>query len=427
MHTVERSRVTPFLSIVEGRCAALVSRLRAFRPMVAIALAMTVSGCATIVPRNVLPERLVDEAELAGMPGVRIWGDASAEELRAVVKTAVKTRKSIKRNSGPRVVNLLAISGGAEDGAFGSGLLVGWTAAGTRPQFDYVTGVSAGALIAPFAFLGPKADRQLKEMFTQYGQSDILQANVLPGIFGGSSVADSSPLANLIAKYVDREFLREIARERRNGRLLLIGTTNIDAQRPVLWDMGLIAMSDHPDALPLFRKILLASASIPGAFPPVRFKVRANGQVYEEMHVDGGITQQVFLAPSALAFREVDRMLGEQSSRHLYIIRNGKVSPEWMAVEEKLLPIAQRSISTLTKHQGIGDLYRMYATARRDGIDYNLAAIPSDFKETSRGPFDQHYMVPLFKRGQQLGRDGYHWQKGPPGLEDAVAEASGRP
>jgi predicted acylesterase/phospholipase RssA len=387
--------------------------------LVTLLVVVAVSGCATLPPRNVLPESLTDEAELVGMPGVRFWGDASAREIDAIlaVVAASEPRPArIRRAGDDGVDNMLAISGGAEDGAFGAGLLVGWSAAGTRPRFDYVTGISAGALIAPFAFVGAKGDPHLKEMFTRYGQSDILAANVLPGLLGGSAVGDSTPLAKLIEKYVDRRFLNEIAKERRNGRVLLIGTTNIDAQRPVLWDMGRIAMSDHPDALPLFRKILLASASVPGAFPPVRFKVRAQGRVYEEMHVDGGITQQVFLAPSALAFRNVDRLFGVNASRRLYIIRNGKVTPEWEAVEEKVLPIAQRSISTLIKHQGIGDLYRMYASAKRDGIDYNLAAIPPDFSVKSNGPFDRAYMVPLFALGQKLGRNGYRWLKAPPGL-----------
>ncbi len=395
---------------------------RIFRWLVTLFVVATVAGCATLPPRNVLPEALVDGAELINMPGIRIWGDASERELRAVLASAPSRGEAPKRR---QLSDMLAISGGAEDGAFGAGLLVGWGVAGTRPRFDYVTGVSAGALIAPFAFLGPKGDKALKEIFTQYGQSDILTANVLPGLFGGSAVADSAPLARLIEKYADRAFLREIARERRNGRILLIGTTNIDAQRAVLWDMGRIAMSEHPEALSLFRKVLLASASIPGAFPPVRFKVRAQGQIYDEMHVDGGITQQVFLAPSALAFREVDRLYGmPDTARRLYIIRNGKVTPEWQAVDERVMPIAQRSISTLIKSQGIGDLYRMHATARRDGIDYNLAAIPADFTAKSAGPFDRAYMVPLFALGQKLGRGGYRWLKAPPGLDTTARTAA---
>ena len=197
----------------------------------------------------------------------------------------------------PPVSNLLAISGGAEDGAFGAGLLVGWSDTGTRPSFDLVTGVSSGALIAPFAFLGREYDGQLREIFTKYGRQDIFTYNV-PGLLEGSALADDAPLARLIERYVDDAFMQDIARERAKGRVLLIGTTNLDTQRPVMWDMGRIAMSRNPDAKSLFRKILLASATLPEIFPPVRIQVRVGGQNYDELHVDGGVTRQVFMTPS---------------------------------------------------------------------------------------------------------------------------------
>ena len=365
-----------------------------------------------MMPRDVLPERLVDEADLAGLPGVRIWGDASASEIDRLVKAEAAKPRPVASTQA-----LLAISGGAGDGAYGAGLLVGWSAAGTRPRFNLVTGISAGGLIAPFVFAGPQRDGQLKEVFTKYGTADIFLDNGLPGLLGGSSVADSAPLANLIAKYVDRQLLREIAAEYRKGNLLLIGTANLEAQRPVLWDMGRIAVSGHPRALELFRRIPLASASIPGVFPPVRIQVRAGGRTYEEVHVDGGITQQVFLAPSAFAFSGLDRALGTQVSRRLYVILNGKVSPIWEPVEERTLSIAQRSISTLTKYQSIGDLYRIYTRAKRDNIDFNLAAIPASFNVKSASPFDPAYLVPLFQLGYRQGRQGYPWLAVPPGVE----------
>ena len=195
----------------------------------------------------------------------------------------------------------------------------------------------------------------------------------------GSGLVDSSPLENLIASYVDDRFLREVARERKNGRVLLIGTTNLDAQRPVLWDMGRIAMSGHPHALNLFRKVLLASASIPGVFPPARIKVRADGRTYEELHVDGGVTQQVFVAPPSLSVRRprpLDEAIGKAPVHH----PQRQVNPEWEAVEAGVFSISRRSISTLIKNQGIGDLYRIYATAQIDGTDFNLAAIPSELQ-----------------------------------------------
>lgn len=382
-------------------------------------VAVVLCGCAATLPRNALPERLVDQAEVSGLDNVRMWGDAPPEQLRAIINTEMKERSvaaAIERSKKQPVSNFLAISGGAEDGAFGAGLLTGWTAGGTRPEFDLVTGVSAGALIAPFAFLGPRKDPQMKAMFTQYGREDILSVDVLSGIFGGPALADSAPLARLIAKYVDKQFLREIAEERRKGRVLLIGTTNLDAQRPVIWDMGRIAMSRDPHAPALFRNILLASASVPGAFPPVRIQVRANGHDYDEMHVDGGVTQQVFLAPTALAFSDLDRATGQHVTRRLFILRNGKISPEWQPVEDRVFSTAGRSISTLIKNQSIGDLYRIHAMTARDGIDFNLATIPSSFSLKSDEPFDRRYMRALYDVGYDLGRRGYRWTKAPPGL-----------
>lgn len=320
-----------------------------------------------------------------------------------------------RRGESP-LINIDAVSGGADDRAFGAGLLVGWSDAGTRPDFDLVTGVSAGALIAPFVFLGREKDPELKEIFTKYSQQDIFTKNIVSGLIGGPSLADSSPLARLIARYVDRQFLREVARERARGRILLVGTTNLDAQRPVLWDMGRIAMSNSPEALNLFRKVLLASASIPGVFPPVRIQVRVNGRTYDEMHVDGGVTQQVFVAPPALSLKGAG-FGAKPLIRRVFIIRNGKISPEWQPVEASTLSITGRSISTLIKNEGLGDLYRIYATAERDHMDFNLAAIPADFKLKSPEPFDHKYMRALYDIGYRAGHVGYRWMKAPPGLE----------
>jgi predicted acylesterase/phospholipase RssA len=376
-------------------------------------MVLLTGGCATISPRNVLPQANANQIDLEGFHNIRFWGDASAPAIETIVMAvAPKTQMQ----SSP-VSNLLAISGGAEDGAFGAGLLVGWSDAGTRPTFDLVTGVSSGALIAPFAFLGRERDGQLREIFTKYGRKDIYTYNV-HGLIDGSALADDTPLAHLIEKYVDDAFLQEIARERTKGRILLIGTTNLDTQRPVLWDMGRIAMSNNPDAIVLFRKILLASATLPGVFPPVRIQVRVGGKDYDELHVDGGITRQVFIAPSIFSFASGNQKPGRAvTKQRLYVIRNGKIDPEWQPVSENVLSITTRSISTLIKNQGIGDLYRIYSITKRDGIDFNLASIPPDFNEVHNGSFDPRYMNALFDRGYELASHNYSWVKSPPGLE----------
>ncbi len=385
-------------------------------------ISIIVSGCATIAPRNVLPQADAGQIELQGFHNIRFWGDASARDIRAIMMADTPKAEAMASLGGerhPPLSNLLAISGGAEDGAFGAGLLVGWSDAGTRPVFDLVTGISSGALIAPFAFLGREHDSQLRDIFTKYGRKDIFSYSV-PGLLDGSALTDDAPLARLIEKYVDDAFLQEIARERIKGRILLIGTTNLDTQRPVMWDMGRIAMSHDPQAKALFRKILLASATLPGVFPPVRIQVRVGGQNYDELHVDGGVTRQVFIAPSLFSSAFKDHKSGRPTAAaRLFVIRNGKLDPEWQSVNENVLSITERSISTLIKNQGIGDLYRIYSVAKRDGIDFNLASIPADFSDISREPFDQKYMIALFDRGYDLASHNYSWLKAPPGLETA--------
>jgi hypothetical protein len=394
--------------------------LPTFRFVLICSIIFLTAGCATIAPRNVLPQADAGQIELEGYHNIRFWGDASASDIRAIMM-ADAPRAEMQRVSGAErhqpVSSLLAISGGAEGGAFGAGLLVGWSDAGTRPKFDLVAGISSGALIAPFAYLGSEHDSQLREIFTKYGRKDIFTYNV-PSLLEGSALVDDAPLARLIEKYVDVAFLQEIARERIKGRILLIGTTNLDTQRPVMWDMGRIAMSNRPDAIVLFRKILLASATLPGVFPPVRIQARVGGRDYDELHVDGGVTRQVFIAPSLFSLAPHDQKSGRPAAKaRLFVIRNGKIDPEWQSVNENVLSITQRSISTLIKNQGIGDLYRIYSITRRDEIDFNLASIPADFGNNSGEPFDQKYMIALFDRGYDLASHSYSWMKAPPGME----------
>ena len=394
--------------------------------LASFALACALAGCAAVPDRVAVPALLSADATVPGLRDVRVWGDAhfSHALLQAELprlKAKYQAREAAQpKGAQPPVSNLLALSGGADDGAFGAGLLVGWSEQGSRPEFDLVTGISAGALIAPFAFLGRDHDRELAGLFTSYSADQIYQANILSGLFGGNALADSAPLARLIEHYVDVRFLRAVAAERAKGRFLLVGTTNLDAQRPVYWDMGKIAQTDDARALDLFRRVLLASASIPGVFPPVLVEVQAGGHLYQEMHVDGGTTREVFFTIADFRFNEIDKAIGRKLQRRLWIIRNGKIEPEYRAMPEATLAIAQRSLETLTKSRGIGDLVRMYARAKADQIDYNLAAIPADFDVPHPKPFDRAYMQELYARGLAMGRAGYPWAKAPP---EVIVEA----
>jgi predicted acylesterase/phospholipase RssA len=395
------------------------------RTLMLIAL-LLVAGCTAIAPRNALPEAVAARGEPAGFHNIRYWGDETAPEAGSSdLSNADAMAVSFTRGEARRQLSMLAISGGAEDGAFGAGLLAGWGDAGNRPSFDLVTGVSSGALIAPFVFLGRERDNQLREIFTLYGRKDIFTSNV-SGLLQGSALLDDTPLAQLIEKYIDREFVREVARERSKGRVLLIGTTNLDAQRPVLWDMGRIAASDTPEAVELFRKVLLASATLPGVFAPVRIKVRVADKDYDELHVDGGVTRQVFIAPSIMRLVSGGPARKTVSGSRLYVIRNGRIDPQFKPVDPNLLSVTRRSLSTLIKNQSIGDLYRIYSMARQSGVDFNLASIPADFDQQTDEPFDQKYMSALFDRGYDMGRRGYPWSKNLPGLEAAGPQSAPR-
>ena len=382
-------------------------------------LAVAAAGCAR-VERQPVPAALVSKAMVPGLASTRFWGDEVPKDVLAFVQTHMPSVRrmasgAMMEDGRPRI-EYLALSGGAEDGAFGAGLLVGWSKRGDRPKFEVVTGVSAGALIAPYAFLGPSYDPQLIDVWANFESGSVATPQVIAGLLGAEALADSTPLRNLIAKHVDRKMLRRIAQEYRNGRLLMIGTTNLDAQRQVIWNMGEIAVAADrdPEALELFRDVLLASASLPGIFPPVHVKVRVGNQVFEEMHVDGGPTRQVFLAPAQFSLRTFDKLYPKPPLRTVYVIRNGKIAPEYEAVRPTVLAISARSLFTLTKHQGMGDLNQIYSMTERDGAEFRLASIPASFKVKSASAFDPAYMKALFEVGHRMGQQGNTWARTPP-------------
>ncbi|EKD70254.1 MAG: hypothetical protein ACD_46C00585G0003 [uncultured bacterium] len=395
-----------------------------------IILSFFLQACSTVTTYNPLPKNLESHAEVPGFPGVRAWGDVHSDDLeKSAVESINQERKANHGKLGTEV-NALALSGGGADGAFGAGIVYGWSKAKKMPKFKIVTGISTGALIAPFAFLSPRYDEKMKTVYTSMSDKDIYSqyslftiALAFMHIKELSSLADSKPLAQLIAKVVDEKMLREIAAEHRKGRRLLIGTTQLDAQRLVIWDMGQIANSRRKNALALFRKILLSSASIPVSFPPQYFDVVADGKNYKEMHVDGGVEAQTMLLESALyPFSSLGAVLkGTPRHRTMYIIRNDKVKPVWEDVKPQLKYIALRSISSLIRSQGIGDFYRLYAYSQRFDIDYNLAYIPPAFNVEAKSEFDQYYMTKLFGFASKLGSSDIAWHKYPPGFEPTTA------
>ncbi len=391
------------------------------------ALRGLVLGCAsfvlvacTTIHRVPLPAAEVSSATVladsSSSHPIRIWGDEKApiqDYLGAMSEADL--RREFPAVYGQRQA-YLALSGGGENGAFGAGLLTGWTAAGKRPEFMIVTGVSTGALIAPFAFLGPAYDRHLTAIYTEYSLNDLVRRRSVFAILSAASAVDPQPMRDLIARYISPAVVAEIAAEHRRGRQLWIGTTNLDAGRPVLWSIGAIANSADPRRVKLIHDILLASASVPGAFPPVLINVNADGRTYDELHVDGGTTNQVFLYPAGTDWKFVMRKLRVKGRPELYVIRNASLSPTYQPVKAELVPIAGRSISSLIRTQGIGDLYRIYLSAQESGLDFNLAFIPPGNDAPPNSVFDQAHMRKMFLLGQQQARDGTAWHNSPPGL-----------
>jgi len=213
--------------------------------------------------------------------------------------------------------------------------------------------------------------------------------------------------------------LDAIAAEYKKGRLLLVATVNLDARYPIIWNLTKIAASSDPKALELFRAVIIASASIPVAFPPVMIEVEAGGQQYQEMHVDGGTMGQVFVYPPSMDLKAAARKAGIERERKLYIIRNSRLDPAWASVERRVLSITDRALNSMIQTQGIGDLYRIFVISQRDGVDYNLAYIPATFNAPKEEAFDPEYMGQLFDMGYEMAAKGYPWQELPPGYDPA--------
>ena len=389
------------------------------RQLVFLVLPMlVVAGCSIPERGPGVPQAYTERALPLGLANARFFADADPKAMMEEGIRSVEREQAILRAAGKSTTRLgpvsyLAVSGGGDNGAFGAGLMNGWTQTGTRPEFKMVTGVSTGALIAPFAFLGPDYDAALREVYTSMTPEKVYRPRGLRAALFDDAMADTGPLAEIIGLYANQKMLDAIALEYQKGRLLMIGTTDLDAQRPVIWNIGAIAASGHPGALDLFRKVLRASAAIPGAFQPVFIDVEIEGRKYQEMHVDGGAIAQLFLYPPSVDISTS----GVRRQRTAYIIRNAKLDPDYAASERRTLTIAGRAIITMLATSGRNDVIRTYFVSQRDKVDYNLAFIGSDFTAPKSGEFDQSYMRALYDYGNRQMLSGQTWHKTPPGLE----------
>ncbi|MEM6742905.1 MAG: patatin-like phospholipase family protein, partial [Pseudomonadota bacterium] len=369
-------------------------------PLLALAL---LAACAA-ESREPIDEARIDGAAPYGIPGlIRSWGDSVDEADVAALKTDLLDRARVMHadalaSGAPLQEVALALSGGGAAGAFGAGVLAGWSDRGDRPEFDIVTGVSTGAIIALFAFLGPGYDAQLRELYTQYSTADLLEPSPLSIFTGGAAISDTSLYSGLVDAYVNEAVLDALAREADRGRILLIGTTNLDASRPVMWNVTGIARSGHPQALKLIQDVIRASSAIPAVFPPIVIPVvQADGRTYDEVHVDGGATQQVMLFSPELPVAEIDREFGHRIDRTLYVIINNSLEKPYEPVDLGVIDIAGKAVSSLIGGSGAGDLYKIYAIAQRDSVDFNVMWIPRSFDAVAAEPFDTDYMRALYR------------------------------
>ncbi len=375
-------------------------------------LALALGACSG-PQRNPIPIDQISAATIPNLPDVRYWADTPPENLDAML---VEIEAQRRASGVDKEIVIVAISGGADNGAFGAGLMKAWSDLGTRPEFTVVTGVSTGALTAPFVFLGPDYDDQLAELFGGgYPPSAFFKKRSIFSIWPNASAVDSAPLFELIKKYGTADMLAKIAREHKRGRRLFVQTSHLDAQRAVIWDIGAIATSGAPNALDIFHKALLASASVPGAYPPVLFDVEVDGQQYQELHADGGvISQDTTLAMWQFDLRKSrEERASSQRPSALYLIRNGRVEPEPETTKYTILGLAGRAVSTLIKMQGVGDILEAYESTKISGADFRVTWIGRDFEAPYPGPFDPGYMKALYQYGYDLMIAGEAWENKP--------------
>lgn len=393
------------------------------RSLLILPLAITIAGCSTLARQPAAPPPVTSSFNIS----------FEGEEIRYTpLEDLKKIQANISRafaeespecytvgDDGKRVYNYLAISGGGSDGAFGAGLLNGWTKAGTRPQFKIVTGVSTGGLIAPFAFLGPAYDEQLKLSYTTIDASRVFELRGLLPLLWSEALTSTAPLRQLIDTYIDDKVLAAVAVENAKGRRLFIASTDLDNEQPVIWDMGAIASSKSKHKLELFRKVLLASAAIPSLFPPVIFDVTKDGKKYQELHVDGGVVFQSFFIGSSTDLQATIRAAhpdwGEDFAQNLYVVRNGWVNPVFLQVDRGLTSITSRAILSMFKMSGVNDLWRLYFSSRDDNVNFRYTAIPADYVPGTTKQFDNAEMNREFKLGEKIAMDGIQWVTSPPG------------
>jgi len=352
-------------------------------------------GACTSLPRTPYTAAEAQASRVLDIDGLRRYADEPV------------TKFSFEKDTSTATKTYLALSGGGADGAYGVGVLNGWTAARTRPTFSVVSGVSTGGLIAPFAFLGSQYDDTLKDVYTSGIAETLLNDPSIMRVLFGSGLFGNTRLRELVARYVGPEIMAQVARENAKGRRLLIVTTDLDTQRTAIWDMGKIASIGTPEALKLFRDVMAASASIPLVFPPIMIDAEGQGRKFQEMHVDGGVTAPVLTLPDALLFQG-SRLPGS-ARMDIYILVNKKIERNFELVSNSTIDVASRSLSAITQSQTRSIIFSTYDFAKRNRLGFHLSYIARDYPAPPSEGFDTGYMRALYQYGYEKAASGQAW------------------
>lgn len=367
----------------------------------------TLSACASLPERPLVSSTDQLAARVDGFGSIRLWDDATPESWMDWRLRLRGQREAI--GAGPEL-EILAISSGSDKGAFSAGYLNGWSESGKRPSFDIVSGVSTGSLIAPFAFLGSDYDPHLRQLYTEIEADMIYSSTPLKGLFGGPALASTEPLREMIARYADQAMIDAVAREHRLGRRLLVQTTNLDAQRGVVWDMGAIAASENTARYDLFRDVLLASSSIPGFFPPVFIDVASRDFSFSELHVDGGTTSSILAIPPRVIFGDIED--GANIEGRLTILYNGAIDPVYRVVKPDVFSILDSALTTSLKTADRRSIMLLQRYADQTGVVLEVQSIGEAAEDPDAELFDQQFMQRLYLKGQQRAVERYHPDSG---------------
>nr|WP_275665935.1 MULTISPECIES: patatin-like phospholipase family protein [unclassified Vibrio] len=374
--------------------------------LVIVLLVLLVSGCAQTPERSILLNS--EQLNPLDTPGLRFWDESIISADNYDFNHAIESLVDYSHKSGQ--VNHLALSGGGFNGAFSAGVLNAWSESGTRPEFDVVTGVSTGAIVSVFAFLGSDYDQALEFYYTRTTAEEMFKRNSILKLPFRNSMVDVSGFEDKVRNAVDATMVKQLAFERSKGRLLLIATTSLDNEKMAIWDVGKIAHIGSPQAQQLIQDIIIASSAVPGLFPATRISLPYKGGTVDELHVDGGVSRQVFLIPQGFQKTFIPRNI----EKNIYVIRNGYLKPEFEEVDNGLASVSYRALSILIRRQSIGDIEHIYHYSDRNQIGFHLAYIDDDFSKDNLNSFSLEYMQKLYAYGYNKKMESDLWSQSLP-------------